>query len=220
MKKILSKNTIKGLMLAGFLTLGGCVSLLPEASAPATKYTLQVPKQEMSKSAQAQAAGQKILKISIPLSEQVLRTSRILVLHEDAGITRSDFLADALWSENLPDLVQQRLIQYLNAGGLFKGVGQADENVDADLLMIPTIDAFELHRTLDQKMFARVAITFKIVNAKTRNLLENKTFSKDIFLSKNTQKDSMATLQQAFVGVMEEMGAWAKTPICAPRDHS
>ena len=220
MEKILLKYSLRGLMLMGLLTLGGCVSLLPDAGTPATKYTLQVPQNEIQTSANRQGSGQEILKISVPMCEQSLRTARILVLHEDVGITRSDFLADALWSENLPDLVQQRLIQYLNTRDLFKSVGQSDENIDADLLMIPTIDAFELHRTLDQKMYARVAMTFKIVKAQTHKLIKNKSFSKEILLTTLTQKESLAALQKAFVGVLEEVGEWARALTKEPRDLS
>lgn len=208
MRKTLFENPLKGLIVMGLLILGGCVSLLPEAGAPATKYTLKVPQRQTLKRVHAQHPPQEILKVVTPLCEQSLRTSRILVLHEEPGITRSDFLADALWSESLPDLVHQRLIQYLSLHGPYKSVVQADESVDVDLSMITTIEAFELIRSLDQKMYARVTMTFKIVEAKTHKLIKHKSFSKEVLLKTMTQQESLSALQLAFVGVLEEMGAW------------
>ena len=211
MRKTLFQYSLSGLATVGLLILGGCVSLLPDAGTPATKYTLKVPQAPTLKSMHTQHKQQEILKIATPLCEQSLRTSRILVLHEGAGITQSDFLADALWSENLPDLVQQRLIQYLSLHGPYKSVVQADENIEVDMVMIPTIEAFELSRDLDQKMYARVAMTFKLVTAKTHKLIKNKSFSTEVLLTTLTQKESVSALQKAFEAVLEEMGAWVRS---------
>jgi ABC-type uncharacterized transport system auxiliary subunit len=187
----------------------GCVSLLPEKGPTPTKYTLAA-KTEDATTSKAHPASPKVIKILTPLAEETYQTTRVVIRLEKAGTLQSDYVADVLWSDALPSLVQHRLVDFMTRARVFKGVLHGDESASADLLLLPTLEAFELRKSETGVLMAVVHLRLKLVDEKSRRLVGTHEFVQEKAVNHPTQGASIAALEDAFTDVLRQMNGWLR----------
>ena len=198
-------------ILLGFWC-GGCVSLLPEKGPTPTKYTLAVTPDDALAS-KGRSASPKIIKILTPLAEDTYQTTRVVILLEKAGTLQSDYVADVLWSDALPSLVQHRLVDYMTRAHVFKGVLHGDESARADLLLLPTLEAFALRKSGTGDLMATVHLRIKLVDDKSRRLVGTHGFMQEKVVNHPTQGASIVALEEAFTDVLRQINEWLRAQL-------
>ncbi|MBA4749143.1 MAG: membrane integrity-associated transporter subunit PqiC [Alphaproteobacteria bacterium] len=186
---------------------GGCVSLLPDKGPTPTKYALAIKTEDMS-SSKVQHASPKVIKILTPLAQETYQTTRVVIRIEKAGTVQSDFVADVLWSDALPALMQHRLVDFITSARVFKGVLHGDESANADLLLLPTLEAFELRKSETGDLVAAVHLRIKLVEEKSRRLVATHDFAQEKAVDHPAQRASIAALEGAFNDVLSQMNTW------------
>lgn len=113
------------------------------------------------------------------------------------------------WSDTLPKLIQEKLLQALEAGG-FANVSKAMEGFEADDQLLLDIRAFEL--SLDPQPQANVVINAKILS-KAGKLIASRKFAATSPASGTSAAEAAAALGQAFGKVAADIAAWAREAI-------
>ena len=192
------------LLPLSFFLLPGCVSLFPEGGTDAAQYDLPLP--EVHGPGRAPRHPD-VLKIGGITCAQPHATARILVRRQDQGLLQDEPLANALWSEPLPDLITHRLTQYLGSAHLYRGIVQKNDPIEAKYLLSGRVEAFEL-RPSPTSLEAHVRINFLLTLQKERRLLNSHTFEAHITGDAKTQEAGVRALSQAFSRVLWDLKEW------------
>lgn len=186
------------------LLISGCLSLFPEGGTDAAQYDLPLPETHAST---LNPLHPDVLKIGAIACAQPHATARILVRRQDQDLIQDTPLANALWSEPLPDLITHRVSQYLTSAHLFQGVVQKNDPIEAKYLLTGTVDAFELRPALSH-LEAYVRITFLLTLQKERRLLKSHTFEARVPSASTTQEAAVRALSQGFSRILQDLKGW------------
>ena len=141
----LSRRILPALLLGTFLA--GCSS----GSVPTT-YDLSAPTARIGRSAGLQ------ISVNEPAALQVLSTQQIIVKDPAGAIS---FLGGGQWADNLPRLIQTRLINTFENASQIRGVSRPSSGAVADVQLISELRNFEISTPSNE---AFVEMSVKIVS--------------------------------------------------------
>lgn len=201
---------IRTALVAGLsLAPAGCISLFPEPSAPPQEVTLDSYRDPNSPPGSRDPGHPKAplsLKIEKVGAAASLQGQKILILTRAEKNVYSNGLANLLWNDPLPTLIQSRLIEGLQHRGTFKGVGPGEEAFRADRLYLPTLHHFEIQEE-GQAFKAVIALSMREVDGPTRTLRREALFHQEVPVQA-TFKSFTAGLNQAFQQILREALIW------------
>ncbi len=147
------------------------------------------------------------LAVVLPEASNTLDSTRIALLQPSGQL---DFFAGANWQDRLPFLVQSALVEAFEAGGRTPGVGRDSEGIKTDYLLLTDIREFEArYAVADTAPMAQVRIEAKLVNARTRMIVQSVDAHSEIQAGQNSVASVVAALNQALADVQSQIVDWA-----------
>jgi cholesterol transport system auxiliary component len=176
------------LLVAGLL--GACSS-----APPPTTFDLSAA------SARGRTITGQVL-VAEPAAVQALSAQQMLVRDENGTIS---FLGEAQWADNLPRLVQARLIQTFENASNLKGVTRPSSGAVGDVQLISEIRAFQVSTPSNQ---AVVEISAKIVSDQNGRILNGRIFSARVPVAAVDGPNAARALDEALSTVMLDIVRW------------
>jgi cholesterol transport system auxiliary component len=181
----------------------GCALLLGACSGLGGKelatYDLSAP-QDFS-SVQGRTSAQ--ILVPVPTALKSLDSEMIVVRPSGSEIT---YYGDSQWSDRLPRVVQEKLIQSFENSGRVRSVAKPGEGVVVDYKISATIRQFELRE--DGTGRAAIALSVKIINDRNGRVRASKQFSATVPAQTTSAEKGVAALDQALDLVLLEIVGW------------
>lgn len=146
------------------------------------------------------------LAVALPVTDQAHDSDRIVVRPGRDSIA---YLTGAQWSESLPRLVQDRLVQSFENARLLKSVGRTGERISADHVLLTDIRSFDIDTT---RNLAVVEITAKIVDSAGR-IVAADVFAAEAAGSASSGQAAASALDAALGDAMRRIIAWTAARI-------
>lgn len=171
-----------GLVIAS--CLGGCTSFF-EGDAPLPLYTLKSP------SIVVRPVVTSSLAVELPVSDMSLDTSRIAVT---PALYRRDYLAEGEWSDRLPQVVQDLLVDAFSQrwGGQY--VTRSGVGLQVKHLLQTELQDFSVYN-LGCSPYIQIKMLFKIVDFQQRRVLSAHSFCERVPVRGDS---SLCTIVEAF----------------------
>ncbi len=116
------------------------------------------------------------------------------------------YLAKSQWNDNLPAIVQEKLIEAFEDSGRLGGVGKPGDGLAVDYLVSPSIRAFEV--TTGAADTAIVEISVRIVNDRNGVVRAQKVFRATAPVRGVDNEAFVSALNQANGEVIEDIVKW------------
>lgn len=169
--------TFKPFSLALLLGLTAC-TLFPEVP-PVPIYTLSAPSLE--------AKGSKTIArsvvVDVPQSSAFYNTQRIAVSFPGF---KKDYYANGQWGDQLPNLLQQVMVQTLEDSGSFKSLSRAGQGMAADIVLQSELREFSATYDKPETPHVIISVHVKLVDAKAGHVVASQTFTREGEPLKNT----------------------------------
>jgi cholesterol transport system auxiliary component len=182
--------------------LQGCALAKLGADAPTPKTFDLVT---ASTSAPATKRSNAQIVVSEPTALRVLAGDNIMVKPSPEAVT---YFGDAVWSDNLPKLLQARLIQTLESSGNFRAVGDGRERIEGDVELLTQIRAFQIDMA-GEGGSARVELFVKLVDQRSGRVLSSGSFGESVPVASTAPRDGVEALNTATQAVLPQIAAWA-----------
>jgi len=186
--------------LGAAVACSGCISLLPERSAPAALYTLDPGADAPDQTAAASGA---IVAVDAPAGLNVFLGDDI-AWREDNSVS---FVAGASWAGQARLLLQRMLVEYLEASGGLRSAAPSGEGARPTHLVRWDISAFEVH-TDGGAPQARFIATAQLVHARSRELIATKRVQEIEPLSQRSSRAAAAALREAARRGAQTLSEW------------
>jgi cholesterol transport system auxiliary component len=187
---------------AAFL-LVGCSDLIGPSSTPQQLYLLQP-------TGGASTAGPKVdfsLAIATLTNSDHLESARIALTQSDTSI---DYYAGAAWSDHLPVLVQNTLVEAFENSGRIGAVAPDSEGFHADYFLQAEIRDFQAHYSVpDGIPTIRVRIEAKLAPTRGREIVADLNAVHEIAASGNSVSEVVRAFDQALGEVFSQIVNWA-----------
>jgi phospholipid/cholesterol/gamma-HCH transport system substrate-binding protein len=144
--------------------------------------------------------------IADPSGEIVFDSQKMLI---SPHLGEREPLEGGQWSDTMPKLVQEKLLQAMESGG-FANVSKAMEGFEADNQVLIDIRVFEL--SLDPALTAKVELNAKILN-KAGKLIGSRRFAATAPASGAGPAEAAAAMSEAFGKVATDLTVWAREAI-------
>jgi phospholipid/cholesterol/gamma-HCH transport system substrate-binding protein len=174
------------------------------AAAPSKIITLRAPQTfpDLERAARAQ------LVVPDPTALLMLDTRKILIWSNDQGSN----LADAQWSDNLPKLLQAKVIESFERAGSLDAVAAPNEAFSADYQMLLDLRAFQISR--EPAPAAQMEFSAKILN-RDGKIIGTRIFQGSAPLQAIEPSAVAAAFDQAFGTAASDLVVWGSTLIGA-----
>jgi len=139
--------------LAVVTLLSGCGGGLLSAPPPDTYGLSSAP------AVSGQRAGNRQILIGEPTALKALDSEKIVIRPSPSAI---EYLANSQWSDRLPNIVQDKLVQAFENSGRIGGVGRPGDGLAIDYKIITAIRSFEIKADAGEQ--AVVEISAKVLN--------------------------------------------------------
>ncbi len=191
--------TFKPFSLVLLLSLTAC-SIFPDVP-PVPIYTLSAPTVESN----GDKSIARSIVVDIPQSNAFYNTQRIAVSFPGF---KKDYYANGQWGDQLPDLLQQVLVQTLEDSGSFKSISRAGQGMAADIIMQSEVREFSA--TYDKPEAPRVVISLhvKLVDAKEGHVVASQTFTREGEPLKNTLESVVGGFNAENQSLVTEVLEW------------
>jgi len=180
---------------APVLVLAALTGACSSAPAPAT-FDLSAPTSRIRG-----AAGVQVL-VNEPAALQPLSTQQILV--KDAGGSVS-FIGGGQWADNLPRLIQTRLINTFENASQLRGVSRPNSGAVADVQLVSELRRFEI-ATPDNRAVAEISV--KIVSDQNGRIVNGRVFRASVPASTVDAPNAARALDEALSVVMLDIVRW------------
>ncbi len=185
--------------LALTIAPAGCISLLPKAGPAPALYDIRPA---VPPAPAAPKTGAAILAVSPPSGSRVHLNTEIAWRRDSL----TGFMDGAAWSSRAGDMLQNLLVEALDASGATRGAlrtgqGQADLEIQWD------VTAFEVVE--DARLEARLQGRAKVFDARTRMLLNTLAFDARVPLGDRSRGRAAAALEEAARIGVGQIAAWA-----------
>jgi cholesterol transport system auxiliary component len=215
---ICSANRLSGVTrhLAAWCTvgaalLGGCASVDMESSSTTQMFDLSV---QQSMAAPPRKTPRNVqLVVYEPITIRTLDGDRVVVRLPNSQV---NYLDGARWSDRLPALLHESLIDVLTKSRQFRVVSNGRDKVDADVSLSSTIQTFEVDLGQGGRA-ARVSLAAKMVDERTGSVLDTRLLTASTPLKANAPSDHVAAIKAAFATVSAELVAWVNEIAIKPR---
>lgn len=196
-----SRRTV--LLGTAALLLAGCSDLIGPTSTPQQLYALKPI-------GGASTAGPKVgfsLAVMTTTSSQHLENSRIVINQPNGSI---DYYADSSWSDHLPVLVQNALVEAFENCGRIAAVAPDGEGFHADYFLQAEIRDFEARYSVaDGVPTAIVRIQAKLAPTHGREIIANLNSVHEVQAANNSVPAAVQAFNQALGQVFSEIVNWA-----------
>lgn len=178
------------------------------SSGPApTSYDLSAPTSRIRG-----AAGVQVL-VNEPAALQALASQQILV--KDASGTVS-FLGGGQWADNLPRLIQTRLINTFENASQLRGVARPSSGAVADVQLISELRRFEVATPANE---AVVEMSVKIVSDQNGRITNGRIFRARTPVAAVDAANAARGLDEALSTVMLDIVRWVSASPLPRRDE-
>lgn len=144
------------------------------------------------------------LVVADPTSVQTLNSDRIIVRDSSGALS---FLGDAQWADQVPRLVQSRLVQTFENASRIGAVARPGDRITADLQLLTDIRAFNIEAGSGN---AVVEITAKLVGDRTGRVQRARVFSAREPASAVDGPAAAQALDRALSRVLVDIVRWAR----------
>ncbi|MCR9135026.1 MAG: ABC-type transport auxiliary lipoprotein family protein [Alphaproteobacteria bacterium] len=142
--------------------------------------------------------------VTDPTALKSLDGSNIVVRTSPSSI---EYLSKSQWNDNLPAVVQQKLIQAFEDSKRLGGVGKPGDGLAVDYLVSPTIRAFEV--VAGGGDTAVVEISVRIINDRNGVVRAQRVFQATSPVSGEGKDAFIAALDRANGEVVRDIVSWA-----------
>lgn len=177
------------------LLLAGVMAACSSDKAPTT-YDLTAPTGRV----RGGVPGQ--LLVAEPAAVQALSDQRILVKDAAGAIS---FLGDGQWADQLPKLVQARLLHTFENTSSIKAVARASSGVSGDVQLISELRSFHIAGATGE---AVVEISAKLVSDSEGRVVAGRIFRGRVPVGAIDAPNAARALDQALSGVLLEIVRW------------
>ena len=164
-----------------------------------TTYDLTAPEQFDGMRGRS---GAQIL-VAVPTALKSLDSEMIVVRPGGSEIT---YFGDAQWSDRLPRVVQEKLIETFENSGRIRSVAQPGDGVVVDYKIVSSIRTFEL--IADGASRAEVEISVKIINDRNGRVRASRQFSATAPANISNAEKGIIALDSAMDAVLRDILAW------------
>lgn len=144
------------------------------------------------------------LSVAEPTSLRALDTARISTFN---GSQMQRYYAGARWADRAPVLVQQHLLQTLQASGLFAQVLNADSGLPVDYEVRSELRAFQIESTSAGDS-AHVAVQVTLVHRADRKVVASTVLREQVAVAGSSMQNTTAALGQATDKVSSALAKW------------
>lgn len=184
--------------LSGCSTLGGGTTKAPDI------YDLAAPTRFEGMKGRTGAQ----LLVTVPTAVDALATTRIVV--REAG-DRLSYYPDVSWSDQLPALVQTKLVRAFENSGRAKAVGRPGESLAIDYRVIVDIRAFELDVAAGRS--AHVELGVKLLDDRTGQVRATRIVDARVPAASDRTADVVAALDGAASKAFADIVVWTAATI-------
>lgn len=182
------------------LCLTGCVKLLPDQG-PRPKQIVLDPQTIASPDRDPQRWA---IAIAKPTASTLNEDNRLVIHYDRDDIHLVDHISGVTYQDNLPDMVQRHLMRAFLSSKKFTAVGFASDTFMKSHLLESDVQTFAVFVT-SEGMYARVSITAKLLDHKSRLVQWQETFTSDAPIQKHTLKDFVDALKEAYQTVLYQI---------------
>ena len=143
------------------------------------------------------------LLISVPTALKSLDSEMIVVRPDNAEIT---YFGDAQWSDSLPNVLQDKLIQTFENSGRMRSVVKPGDGVVVDYKLATSIRSFELNDA--NQPVAKIALSVKIINDRNGRVVSSRLFEASAPAGSATPAKGVAALDRALESILNEILVW------------
>lgn len=200
---------MKSLLVAASATfLSGCISILPDAPPPPDVYTMRVGAVE-----KASVAPKPLVAIVGAPSMPRMAGGSDIVWRQGPEMAVMDRVA---WDDAAPDLLQILLTETMDRRGVFRAAVRGGAGARGDVDVRWDIVAFEVVE--ENGLEAVFAANVRLIDARSRLILETKRFETKAPLSSRSARVAVAALEKAARDACVLITDWAaeKAPVPAP----
>ena len=158
------------------------------------------------------AAGVQVL-VAEPAALQSLSTQQILVKDASGAIS---FLGGGQWADNLPRLIQTRLINTFENASQLRGVSRPSSGAVADAQLISELRRFEIATPGNE---AVVEISAKIVSDQNGRIVNGRIFRARVPVAAVDAPNAARALDEALSVVMLDIVRWVSGSRLPRRDE-
>jgi cholesterol transport system auxiliary component len=148
------------------------------------------------------AAGRAVLVVSEPATILAYDSERLVVRTRDNVVT---YLGGVQWSDKLPRLLQNRLIQSLENLGRLRSVGRPGDRLVADYVLVGDIRLFEVQENTRE---AVVELALKLVTERNGNIAAAEVFTARVPVASIDPAGATAGLDAALTAVFRQAARW------------
>lgn len=189
-----SKNVISILGLC--LSLMACSGL---GGKELTTYDLSAP--EDFSSVKGRSSAQ--ILVPVPTALKSLDSEMIVVRPSGSEIT---YFGDAQWSDRLPRVIQEKLIQSFETSNRVRSVAKPGEGVVVDYKISATIRQFDL---IDQGSgLAKAILAVKIINDRNGRVRASRTFEATVPANLSSAETGVFALDKAADQILLDIVSW------------
>src|SRR5271170_1131934 len=207
MNDTVSNSTLnrRRILVAGssLLVLSGCGHLFGPENAPGQMYVL-------SPALPAAAAASRLpwqLAVAKAEASESLATDRIAIRRGAI----MDYYADAQWSDAVPALLQNLLVEALEKNGALMSVASDVAGIRADYILQTEVHAFEArYDNGDAAPVIVVDLTVKLVTARTAEIAAAREFHQEQPASANSVPAAVAAFDQALSAILADIVPWVR----------
>lgn len=194
--------TLRHLLFSGFMLLLSACSLLPE-SRSVDIYTLPANRTEINTTPDTPQLDWSV-RVVTPYANQTLDSNRIAVIPEANQIST---YKDARWSDRVPVLLRERLIDALRSDGRIKTVISDNTLLAADAELLSDLYAFQSeYRNGVPEIYVRLDV--QLIQQKTRKVLASRRFEIRSASQSTDIKSVVRTFGSACDRLTPELTAW------------
>lgn len=185
------------------LLLAGCTDLIGPTSTPQQQYVL-VPTGGVSTAGPKAAFS---LAVSTTVDSQHLDSARIALTQSDTSI---DYYANSAWTDHLPNLVQNALVEAFENSGRIDAVAGDTEGFHADYFLQAEIRDFQaVYDVPDGIPTVKVRIEAKLAPSRGREIVATLNAVHQVQASANSVPAVVRAFDEALGQVFAEIVNWA-----------
>ena len=143
------------------------------------------------------------LLVAEPTALKSLDSEMIVVRPDASEIT---YFGDAQWSDSLPNVLQDKLIQTFENSGRMRSVVKPGDGVVVDYKLATAIRAFEISD--DGRPTAKIALSVKIINDRTGRVVSFRQFKAEAPAGSITPAKGVKALDRALDSVLKDILVW------------
>ena len=196
---------INTFLIGAVITLGGCVSLLPEPAPADVVYRLSESNEGVP-----QGLNAKVVRIDRPRAASVFQGKDIVVSPDGRRLASA---AEASWAESIPDMVQNSFVDVLaERSGLVGVIPSSGARTDTRVHL--TIKSFEARFDQGEDAAPKAVVHYAVTlsNASNRNLLSTYDVKKTVRSSDIRVSTIVEAMDSANQQALNEIADWLETP--------